>query len=90
MTNDVPTAACFAGTPTQEKSQGGIVDMDCSWVYMYVNLHLQSLGKPAPLEYDRRKWCTAKTLRKCYDLARDTALEHDGLAVRNESFVPGH
>ena len=58
------------------------------WVYRYVNSHLQGLGKPVPLEFDRRKWCTAKNLRKYYDVVRDTALEH-GLAVRNESFVPG-
>ena len=41
-----------------------------------------------PLEFDRHKWCTSRNLRKYYDIIRDTALEH-GLAVKNDSFVPG-
>ena len=58
------------------------------WVYRFVHTHLHGLGKPVPLEFDRHKWCTSRNLRKYYDIIRDAALEH-GLAVKNDSFVPG-
>ena len=80
------TLTLTLGTDFEAKFEGGIVDME--WVYRFVHTHLHGLGKPVPLEFDRHKWCTSRNLRKYYDIIRDAALEH-GLAVKNDSFVPG-